>query len=388
MVLHLAGAYQRRDGWYHRKDSEEENPADQIRRKVTEQRWMSVDEATALLVRWGMNPRYVNQWLDCQPGMSRDGEFLLTRTGSLADRAYIALRRLGEPATLPQIAGLISYKGTTAYLRNQMNQLGQFAKCTRDKYGLKEWGRPRYTSLPQAMKEAISEHGGRMPLAKLQDILMERFEIPPERTARRAACRQGLSMANGQVSLDAATGNARKTRLPMGKGLFQHSDRQMVVLALVTARILKGSRARITQTISRVMDLETEKKYYFNLPDGTTIHLSHNRRSRAAALGLLRQPLKALGAREGDIASIFLDLDKGQAKLEVTRAEDVTPSWQTVAKLTGINAAAGREGLSKAIRCQPEEIEHMLTLRKDWTVLKALPTAASRGQLQKPNSPG
>ena len=83
--------------------------------------------------------------------------------------------------------------------------------------------------------------------------------------------------------------------------------------------------------------------------------------------------MQALGAREGDMASIFPDLETGSAKLEVIRQEDVTPSWQTVARLTGINAAAGREGLAEAMMCQPKEIEHMLRLRNDWTVLKALP---------------
>ncbi len=59
--------------------------------------------------------------------------------------------------------------------------------------------------------------------------------------------------------------------------------------------------------------------------------------------------------------------------MEVTRQEEITPGWQAVARLTGINPEAGREGLSQAMMCQPEEIEHMLRLRKDWTVLKALP---------------
>ena len=64
----------------------------------------------------------------------------------------------------------------------------------------------------------------------------------------------------------------------------------------------------------------------------------------------------------------------------MTRQEDVTPGWQTVARLTGINAATGREGLAEAMLCQPDEIEHMLRLRNDWTVLKALPCPPSRGE--------
>ena len=90
-------------------------------------------------------------------------------------------------------------------------------------------------------------------------------------------------------------------------------------------------------------------------------------------LGSLRRPLQALGSGEGDIASIFLDLDTGKATLEVIKQEDLTPGWQTVARLTGINPATGRDGLAQAMMCQPEEIEHMLRLRKDGTVLRALP---------------
>ena len=133
------------------------------------------------------------------------------------------------------------------------------------------------------------------------------------------------------------------------------------------------------------MDLKPEKKYYFNLTDGTTVNLSHFEKGLIPALGRLRQPLQALGTREGDIASIFPDLETETAELQVTRQEEITPGWQTVVRLTGINPAAGREGLAQAMMCQPEEIEHMLRLRKDWTVLKALPCPA--GTRKGPEDP-
>ena len=159
----------------------------------------------------------------------------------------------------------------------------------------------------------------------------------------------------------------------MGKGLFRISDRQAAVVTLVTAKMLAGSEARVSKTVSRVMDLLTDRRYYFTLTDRTAIHFSHYQKSLIPALGGLRRPLQALEAGEGDIASIFLDLETETAELQVTRQEEITPSWQTVASLTGINAETGRDGLARAMMCQPEEIEHMLRLRKDWAVLKAIP---------------
>ena len=46
----------------------------------------------------------------------------------MADRVYAALRRLGQPATLQDIAHLISYEGTTAKLQNCMSRQGRFSK--------------------------------------------------------------------------------------------------------------------------------------------------------------------------------------------------------------------------------------------------------------------
>lgn len=373
-ILHLADAYQHRTGWYHRRDGQENNPTEQIKKKVLEQRWLSVADATSILTRWGMNPRYTEEWLALQTQITLEEGFLIPTRTNMADRAYMALKKLGEPVPLKTIIEKSDYHGTIPILQIRMGADGRFCRRTRYKYALKEWGLPRFVSLPKAMTEALTEHGGTMPLTELQKVLSDRFEIPPGRTAIEAAHSREISVRVGQVSLGPnPKSRAGETWLPVGKGLFRISDHQMVVLTQVTAKTLKGSDLRVSKTVSRVMGLDTERKYCFSLPDGTTIHLSHYRKSRAAGLGLLRKPLQALGAREGDIASIFLDLDKGQAKLEVTRAEDVTPSWQTVAKLTGVNAAAGREGLAQAMMCQPEEIEHMLSLRKDWIVLQALP---------------
>ena len=373
-ALQLAGDYRKNKGWYHRQDSEQHNPTDRIKTEVAQRRLMSVEEATSSLVEWGMNPRYVLQWLDCQTRITRKGEFLLNLKHSMADQAYITLRRLGKPATIPDIARLIYYEGAPSILRNVMTQQGLFSKCTRDKYGLKEWGLPRYESMPKAIREALTGSGGAMPLKELQEVLAHRFEVPPERTARWVEQISGVLRRDGQISLGTSPAAAAPNIIPpLGKGLFRISDRQAAVVAPVTAKMLTSSETRLSKTVTRVMRLCTDRRYHFALGDGTTIRLSHYQKRLIPALVGLRHPLQALGAREGDIASIFLDLQSETAQLQLTNQEEITPGWQAVARLTGINPAAGREGLAEAMMCQTTEIEHMLRLRKDWTVLQALP---------------
>ena len=228
-----------------------------------------------------------------------------------------------------------------------------------------------------------------MPLDQLQKALANRFEVPPERTAGWAYQMPGVRLRHGQVSLETGpAGTAPKIRLPVGKGLFRISDRKAAVVTLVTGKMLAGSEASVTKTVSRVMGLLTDRRYYFTLPDRTTINLSHYEKSPIPALGGLRQPLQALGARKGDIASIFLDLETETAELQVSSQDEITTGWQTVVRLTGINAAAAREGLADAMMCRTEEIERMLRLRKDWPVLKALPGHPDRGEEQKAGQPG
>ena len=66
-TLHLAGEYRMKNGWHHRKDSEQDNPTDRIKREVAQRRWMSVEQATTILVEWGINPRYVLGHVYIQP---------------------------------------------------------------------------------------------------------------------------------------------------------------------------------------------------------------------------------------------------------------------------------------------------------------------------------
>ena len=220
-------------------DNQKDNPTDRIKREVAQRRWMSVEEATAIRVEWGMNTRYVLQWLDGQIGITGEGDFPLTSNPNMADRAYAALRRLGQPATLPEIARLLSHEETTAKLQNCMSRQGRFSKCARDKYALKEWELPRYESMAKAIRQALTEHGGTMPLRQLQEVLADRFEVPPERTAGWADQIPGVLLSHGQVSLATGpTGAAPKIRLPVGEGLFRISDRQAAVVTLVTAKYL------------------------------------------------------------------------------------------------------------------------------------------------------
>ena len=48
-----------KNGWHHRRDSEQDNPTGRIKREVVQRRWMSIEEASTILVEWGINPRYV-----------------------------------------------------------------------------------------------------------------------------------------------------------------------------------------------------------------------------------------------------------------------------------------------------------------------------------------
>ena len=373
-ALELAGPYRRKNRWYHRKDAEATNPTAAIRTKVAQKRKMSTAEAEASLLEWGMNPHYIHLWLDSQKEIRREGHLLIKRSPSLADRAYATLHNLATPATIPEIARRISYEGTNKRLQISMKNSGLFSKCSRDKYALREWGRPRYHSLPKAVTEILTEHGGSMKMAHLQHTLLKRHEIPLEWSAARADRTPGTRTANGEISL-APEGptRAQRRRPHIGPGIFMLSDTRIAILVVIKPRILSGSGAKVSTTITSLMGLQIEKRYYYTLADGSTIHLSHRPKSRSALLGRIRQPLQAQAARAGDIATIILDREAGKAELTLTKQDNLNPSWEQVARLTGINPTTERAGLAKALMCQPEEIEHMLRLRNDWTVLKALP---------------
>ena len=362
-VLCLAGPYLKKDNWYYLEEYLQTNPTPELVRELAARHWMAAEEAVRRLDNWGMNPRYFQQWLKAQKQISQEGEYLLPAPSNMADRAYIALIRLGEPAPLTKIARDSGYQGKLSRLQIKMSKDGRFCRHTRYRYGLKEWELPQYSLLTEEIARVIAHEGGRMALNHLATLMYERFQRPMPWTIRTVNQNNRFRRWKEEVILrnDTETGhdptNGQPMKRPtMGKGLFQLGDDRFGILLSVSRNVLNDSAASVTTTASTVMSLQRNQRYYFEMPDGRNVHLSHGARARKAKLAGVRKPLQELHATEGDALTLLLDMTAKKAELRLTRRQELTPGWETVARLTGANPACGLDGLAAVLNCEPGQV--------------------------------
>ena len=269
-VLCLAGPYLKKDNWYYLEEYLQTNPTPELVREVAARHCMAAEEAVRRLANWGMNPRYAQQWLKAQKQISQEGEYLLPAPSNMADRAYIALLRLGEPTPLTKIARDSGYEGKLKTLQIKMSNDGRFCRHTRYRYGLKEWELPQYSLLTEEIARVIAHEGGRMPLNQLATLMYERFQRPMPWTIRMVNQNNRFRRWKEEVILrnDTETGhdpiNEQPMKRPtMGKGLFQLRDDQFGILFSVNCNALKDSAASVSTTASTVMSLQRNQHYYF-----------------------------------------------------------------------------------------------------------------------------
>ena len=91
------------------------------------------------------------------------------------------------------------------------------------------------------------------------------------------------------------------------------------------------------------------------------------------SLGSTRSVAEHVGARIGDYLTMIFDRSDMSVEARATPKNHFEPSWDLVARLSGIQPDTKLSGLAESMGCEAHEVVERLTKRKDHVILKALP---------------
>ena len=130
--------------------------------------------------------------------------------------------------------------------------------------------------------------------------------------------------------------------------------------------------------VGAILEVPIDKAVTFANEGGGSITVSYPATSfLGPTLGSARSLAESLGANLGDHLTIILDRSKMSVSGTVTRTNEHSPSWQTVARLTGIEATSQMKGLAHALDCREDEVRVVLKSRGDGEVAQAIPDEGS-----------
>ena len=127
-----------------------------------------------------------------------------------------------------------------------------------------------------------------------------------------------------------------------------------------------------------ILDIGVNTKLTFASHNGVLISVTFPETSGLGpSLGSIRSLAEYVGAKLGDQMTVVLDRSDMSIEASTTDVSQYEPGWELVARLTGIDATRGIEGLASALNCREGEVRSLLLDRGDETVKNALPEPPS-----------
>ena len=96
-------------------------------------------------------------------GLVLHGDYVLTRTQSLSDRAVALLSIAGTPLSAEEVLNQLGLERTLGSLKNAMSSDDRIERVDRDRWALLDWGLDAYTGVRALVSEELARNGGRGP---------------------------------------------------------------------------------------------------------------------------------------------------------------------------------------------------------------------------------
>ena len=241
-------------------------------------------------------------------GLVRVEEFLAHRNTTRA-RIKAALHHIGRPATRQEIADLCGV--AAGHLGKYLSGIPSAARAGKDRWGLAEWMEDVYEGIPSEIRKRVEQGGGEVPLESLLEELPERFGVQPDSVMTYAGSPQ-FEVRDGQVSL--ADPSAISLR-PLDEVISGRDEQGNPYWDFeVRARYFEGySLLGVPPEIAGELgcgpghDIKVSVASPSDTNDLSVIwRLSSVTR---ASIGYLSQPLRMIGAEDGDRVRITLNPD-------------------------------------------------------------------------------
>ncbi len=309
------------------------------------------DTAAAALTRWGLRPEWQQRWLTTRPRLRTvpSGDLILWTPAE--HRYTYALALLARPAKPETIQQTVGCTGHPVSAKNALRAADNIIRVdAHGRWALTEWGHPEYTSVPNAISDAISELADDSGTAhQIAALVHKRFGVRRHSALTYMSAPRFYRTPNGRIRLRTPNDPWTWRTDPPGTrvGVFPHPDPGTVTVALTVNRNLRGgSGARLPALAAQYLDIYPGDTVTFDAADGSgrTVTASWPDTSmRGPGLSTLRA--YTIDASDGDLLRLTLDQFRLQhtaatvAATEVdTAAADPEQARQLLARLTGIPA--------------------------------------------------
>ncbi len=202
LLLWLAGPYTMSDGWWrHAADAPQMNGND-LRDRASESGFISDDSVASLLEEFGVRDCYRAEWIGAFAGFRRVEGGWLDSAGSIIDQSLRYLAYRGVPMPVEEILeGIGRTEASTRSVRHRLFEDSRAMRVSKSEIGLTEWGHNEYTSLADEMLEELEREGGRMPLDRMIERLVEQFGVSPNSVRMYAGRPLFLLDADGWIQV-------------------------------------------------------------------------------------------------------------------------------------------------------------------------------------------
>ena len=381
VLLRLAGPYVITGDWVVLRSDVDNDPTGKLCEMADEIGFIDQDLVERELTRWGIDPAYHREWLT-RTGRIREFNGRLARwEGSIGDKLIIGLADLGHPATLDTLLDHVQEDRTKGSAFNALSGDHRVVRVNRTEWALASWGLPEYSSIALSVRNLVSESGGPVHIGEVITRIQNTFGAAE--SSIRAYCYAPMFIVeSGWVSLrhDLGTFKYPSASPRTARGVFALGTGRVSLLLEVSEDLLRGSGRSIPLVVGATLQVPINQELTFSNESGVSITVTHSETSfQGPAMGSVRSLAESVGATLGQYLTVTLDRCDMSVTGMATSLGGHPPSWQLVARLTGIETSSGMKGLASALDCHVGEVRASLRSRGDDAVAQAIPAESSIG---------
>ena len=300
--------------------------------------------------------------------------------GDIAMEAAATLRRLGRPATAPELLGLLEGSRTIRTLRNALYKDPDITRVSKTEFALTEWGHHEYGGISDEIASFIHSHGGDAVLAEMVSDIAARFKVA-EGSVMSYAFAPRFVIESGRVRI-------RKPSEPFTiespqplreAGVFAHSEDEWTYAVLVNQDTLRGSGRILSTHLAWELGVRPDSGIVFEFGNGLEAGITWPMQSFTAHIGSLREIAASLGAKENDRLLLRFNISAKTGAATLIRASDEPDRILTT--LSGGDTNDVLERVAALVRSPKELVAQRLTDRGDSWVADALDSGRYLDQL-------
>ena len=375
LLLQMAGPYDIRGKWVILRNVRDSDPTEKVLEKLDEFGFIDQDFAATELSNWGLDSSLHKEWLfDTGKFKEFNGKLARWDVG-IGDKVVAGLADLGKPATLDEILDHIESDRTRGSAVNAISWDPRIVRVNLTQFGLTSWGVAEYVSIASTIRDLVVSAGGSILLNDVVSTINKEFGAAE--SSVKVYC--GVPMfvlEDGWVSLrqDLSTFRYETYSARNSRGVFRLSCGSVSFLVEVNEELLRGSGRPLPPAVGTLLEVAINEELVFCYTSDLSVTLTYPEASMSPSIGSLRPLAETVGAKRGEYLTVILNRQSMSAQCFVTDITNTAPSWQLVARLTGVDTEVPLNGLAAALDCKPGEVRVLLKDRGDRVVADAMPT--------------